>query len=65
MGGREENPDPAFQTFVTGIYAPSAEGGTAFFSPLLPPFSFLLISLRVRLVSIIMRIESSLKEETI
>ena len=33
MGGREENPDPAFQTFVTGIYAPSAEGGTAFFSP--------------------------------
>ena len=37
MGGRERNPDPAFQTFVTGIYAPSAEGGTAFFSPRLPP----------------------------
>ena len=41
MGGREGNPNPAFQAFVTGIYAPSAEGGTAFFSPRLPPlFSF-------------------------
>ena len=38
MGGREGNPDPAFQAFVTGIYDPTAEGGTAFFSPLLPPF---------------------------
>ena len=37
MGGREGNPNPAFQAFVTGIYAPSAEGGTAFFSPRLPP----------------------------
>ena len=31
MGGRERNPNPAFQAFVTGIYAPTAEGGTAFF----------------------------------
>ena len=37
MGGRERNPNPAFQAFVTGIYAPTAEGGTAFFSPHLPP----------------------------
>ena len=37
MGGREGNPDPALQTFVTGVNAPSAEGGTAFFSPRLPP----------------------------
>lgn len=40
MGGRERNPNPAFQAFVTGIYAPTAEGGTAFFSPRLPPFFF-------------------------
>lgn len=37
MGGRERNPNPAFQAFVTGIYAPTAEGGTAFFSPRLSP----------------------------
>ena len=37
MGGREGNPDPALQTFITGINTPSAEGGTAFFSPRLPP----------------------------
>ena len=37
MGGREGNPDPALQSFVTGVYAPSAEGGTAFFSPRLSP----------------------------
>ena len=37
MGGRERNPDPALQTCVTGINTPSAEGGTAFFSPRLPP----------------------------
>jgi hypothetical protein len=37
MGGREGNPDPALQSFVTGAYTPSAEGGTAFFSPRLPP----------------------------
>ena len=37
MGGREGNPDSAFQAFVIGIYAPTAEGGTAFFSPRLPP----------------------------
>ena len=29
--------DPARQSFVTGVYIPSAEGGTAFFSPRLPP----------------------------
>ena len=41
MGGRERNPDPALQTFITGILTPCAEGGTAFFSPRLPPlFSF-------------------------
>ena len=41
MGGREGNSDPALQSFVTGVYIPSAEGGTAFFSPRLPPlFSF-------------------------
>ena len=33
MGGRERNHDPAFQTFVTGVNAPSAEEGKAFFSP--------------------------------
>ena len=37
MGGREGNPDPALQSIVTGVYIPSAEGGTAFFSPRLPP----------------------------
>ena len=31
MGGREGNPVPALQSFVTGVYTPSAEGGTAFF----------------------------------
>ena len=41
MGGDEGNPDPALQSFITGVYTPSAEGGTAFFSPRLPPlFSF-------------------------
>ena len=45
MGGRERNPNPAFQAFVTGIYAPTAEGGTAFFLPRLPPFFLLPISL--------------------
>jgi hypothetical protein len=30
MGGREGNPDPALQSIVTGVYIPSAEGGTAF-----------------------------------
>ena len=45
MGGREGNPDSAFQAFVIGIYAPTAEGGTAFFSPRLPPFFLLPISL--------------------
>ena len=43
MGGRERNPNPAFQAFVTGIYAPTAEGGTAFFSPRLPPLFFCIL----------------------
>ena len=29
--------DPARQTFITGTNSPSAEGGTAFFSPHFPP----------------------------
>ena len=37
MGGRKGDTDPALQTFVTGTFTPSAEGGTAFFSPRLPP----------------------------
>ena len=37
MGGRKGDTDPALQTFVTGTVTPSAEGGTAFFSPRLPP----------------------------
>ena len=41
MGGRERNSDSTLQTYITGINTPSAEGGTAFFSPRLPPlFSF-------------------------
>ena len=38
MGGRERDTDPAFQTLMTGIDVPSAEGGTVFFSSHLPPF---------------------------
>ena len=37
MGGSQGDTDPALQTFVTGTFTPSAEGGTAFFSPRLPP----------------------------
>ena len=37
MAGGEGNPDPALQAIVIGIYAPTAEGGTAFFSLRLPP----------------------------
>ena len=37
MGERERNSDSTLQTFITGINTPSAEGGTAFFSPRLPP----------------------------
>ena len=40
MGRREGDPDPALQSFVTGVYALPAEGGTAFFSPRLLCFSF-------------------------
>ena len=43
MGGREGNPDPALQSIVTGVYIPSAEGGTAFFSPRLPPLFFCIL----------------------
>ena len=45
MKGRERNPDPALQSIVIGVYIPSAEGGTAFFSPRLPLFFFLSVSL--------------------
>ena len=38
MEGRERNPDPALQSIVTRVYIPSAEGGTALFSPRLPLF---------------------------
>ena len=37
MGRRERDTGPAVETFVTGMYSPFAEGGTAFFSPRLPP----------------------------
>lgn len=38
MGGREENPDSALHSSVTGINPPpTAEGETAFFSSRLPP----------------------------
>lgn len=35
MGGRERNPNPAFQAFVTGIYAPTGGGrnGVLFAAP--------------------------------
>ena len=49
MGGREENPDPALQSIVTGVYIPSAEGGTAFFSPRLPPLFLFACILAIRL----------------
>ena len=45
MGGREGNPDPALQTFVTGVFAPSAEGGTAFLRRAFLRFFFLPVSL--------------------
>ena len=49
MGGREGNPDPALQSIVTGVYIPSAEGGTAFFSPRLPPlFLFICILAKIK-----------------
>ena len=45
MGGREGDPDPALQTFVTGTNTPSAEGGTAFLRRAFLRFFFLLVSL--------------------
>ena len=35
MGGRERNPNPAFQAFVTGIYCPNCGGrnGVLFAAP--------------------------------
>ena len=45
MGGREGNPDPALQSIVTGVYIPSAEGGTAFFRRVSLRFFFLSVSL--------------------
>ena len=48
MGGREENPDPALQSIVTGVYIPSAEGGTAFFSPRLPLLFLFVCILAIR-----------------
>ena len=64
MGGREGNPDPALQSFVTGVYIPSAEGGTAFFSPRLPPL-FLFVCILVFCLSVpdnMSRIRSVAKE---
>lgn len=37
MGWRKGNPDPTLQPIVTGAYISSVKGGTAFFSPRLPP----------------------------
>ena len=48
MGGGEGNPDPALQSFVTGINTPTAEGGMAFFSPRLPPLFLFVRILDVR-----------------
>ena len=64
MGGREGNPDPALPSFVTGVYIPSAEGGTAFFSPRLPPL-FLFAGILVFCLSVpdnMSRIRSVAKE---
>ena len=45
MGGRKGNPYPAFQTFITGIDTPFAEGGTALFRCSSLRFFFLSVSL--------------------
>lgn len=37
MGGREENPDSALQSFVTGINPPNCGGRNGVFSSHLPP----------------------------
>ena len=46
MGGRRGNPYPAFQTFITGIDTPFAEGGNGITSLLLSPL-FLFIGILV------------------
>ena len=64
MKGRERNPDPALQSIVIGVYIPSAEGGTAFFSPRLPPL-FLFVCILVFCLSVpdnMSRIRSVAKE---
>ena len=64
MGGREGNPDPALPSFLTGVDIPSAEGGTAFFSPRLPPL-FLFVCILVFCLSVpdnMSRIRSVAKE---
>ena len=40
--GVKGNPDPALQSIVTGVYVPSAEGGTAFFFAA-PPSAFFFV----------------------
>ena len=57
MGGREGDPDPALQSFVTGAFAPSAEGGTAFLRRAFLRFFFLLVSLLFDKKNLIMDLE--------
>ena len=45
MGGRKRNTGPALETFVTGVFALSAEGGTAFLRRVSLRFFFLSVSL--------------------
>jgi hypothetical protein len=45
MGWRKRDTGPARKTFVTGAFAPSAEGGTAFLRRAFLRFFFLLVSL--------------------
>ena len=45
MGGRRGNPYSAFQTFITGIDTPFAEGGTALLRCSSLRFFFLSVSL--------------------
>ena len=45
MGGCEGNPYPTFQTFITGIGTPFAEGGKAFLRRTSLRFFFLPVSL--------------------
>ena len=45
MGGCEGNPYPTFQTFITGIDTPFAEGGTALLRWSFLRFFFLAVTL--------------------